>query len=252
MSQDAISSMAAEIFKKGMDGDMVVTARLKVLAKQVFLAMGDPENEAEQKSNSKIAKWTAGSPSTTDLVASFQDDPEMMDFINQKVKQSDIEELQAGRLTSAQKEEVDEFRKFIQQHGLDSKLSDPIVKAQVKKYVQDRYPDNEFVHAELNAMLQGIQGAGEPQAAAAKAVSSQAPGVQDPQAMIKDLLAKQKWYEAAMNRVFRARAPLPWLQGVAKKLTEEQPNDQRQTVLNQFALAQLQKVIQQRMAKREQ
>lgn len=257
MSQDAISSMAADIFQKGLDGDVVVTARLKVLAKQVFLAMGDDENEAEKKSNGKIAQWTQGQPSTSDLVARFQGDSEMMDFINQKVKQSDLEQEKAGRLTAAQKQDVDEFRKFIQDNGLDKKLADPatrkMVEKQLQTYVQSRYEDNEFVQAELDAMLQGVSGEA-PQAAAAKVVAPQAPGVQDDQAMIKDLLASQKWYEAAMNRVFRARAPLGWLQGVAKKLEAEQATnpDERQKVLNQFALAQLQKVIQQRMAKREQ
>jgi hypothetical protein len=223
MSQDAISSMAQDLFERGMDGGMVVHARLKVLAKQIFLAMGLPENEAEQKSNSKIAKWSTGQPSSSEMVSRFKSDPEMMDFIEGRVKTSDIEAEKQERISNAQKIELDEFRQFVQSNGIDAKISEPGIQQHMRNYVRSTYPDNQFIHDELERMISGSTGE-QPQAQAAKEISPQEAISAQDEAIIRELLRQERWYEAAMNKTFRAKAPLRWLQGILAKLKEKTAN----------------------------
>ncbi len=220
MSQDAISSMAQDLFERGIEGGMVVHARLKVITKQVFLAMGLPENEAEQRTNSKIAEWSAGRSSATDMIAKFKSDPEMMDFIEGRVKQSDIESEKQQRISNAQKMELDEFRNFVQGQGIDARIGEPAVQQHMRQYVRSTYPDNQFIHDELERMISG--GTGEqPQAQAAKEISPQEAISARDEAVIRELLRQERWYEAAMNKTFRAKAPLKWLNGIMGKLQEK-------------------------------
>lgn len=219
MSQDAISAMAMDLFERGLDGGMVVHARLKVLAKQVFMGMGLAENEADQKANSKIAQWTLGQPTSSEMVARFKSDPEMMDFIEGRVKQTDIEAEKDKRISDLQKVSLDEFRNFIQANGIDTKLNDPDVQQKMRSYVKNRYPDNHFIHDELEKMIGGISGE-QPASQAAKEINPREAINARDKATITLLLNQERWYEVAMNKTFQAEAPLKFLNGILNKLQE--------------------------------